>query len=216
MRTGAAPCLARIMGGGGGACIVHKQWLPPNLFIACLNLAPRLIENNLISSHSISQQLFNGKCNNSIHTIHNNIFVSFTLVDDSMVLCSFFWELFFCPKYLEEEWTYQRNCLTLTLFPLLKVWAAWPYSYPCLWHGVKMRPRNCTSKALLSASKKWKYTNNWIYHIHFAIDCNVRINHNNYCLLMVIVSHRYLDSDSINFKTPSEHHNATQTSKFNI
>ena len=40
---------------------------------------------------------------------------------------------------------------------------------------------------------------------------------------LVIFSHRYLDSDRINFKTlvflavfgPSEHHHTTQTSKFN-
>ena len=33
------------------------------------------------------------------------------------------------------------------------------------------------------------------------IDCSVRINHEPESLLIVIFSHRYIDSNSINFKT---------------
>ena len=43
---------------------------------------------------------------------------------------------------------------------------------------LKWSPENCTSKALLSASKMWKKRSDWMYQYSFStIDCCVRINH---------------------------------------
>ena len=64
----------------------------------------------------------------------------------------------------------RQNAKTQKAIQLVKcIWAAWPYMaiiHACgmVW---KWSPEKYTSKASLSASKKWKYTSNRSYHTHF-------------------------------------------------
>ena len=55
-------------------------------------------------------------------------------------------------------------------------------------HSKALEGMNCYCvhiiKASLSASNKWKYTSDQMYHTHVApIDSSIRTNHKNYCLL---------------------------------
>ena len=88
------------------------------------------------------------------------------------------------------------------MFPVLKIWAAWPYMLPVSLLRCKNEAlKNCTSKASLSASKECMKIDKWPDSPYSSppIDYCVRINGEPDCLF--ILSHRFLDSDCINFKT---------------
>ena len=79
----------------------------------------------------------------------------------------------FCHFMLQWLYFYSRltgvlqACHWLAMFPLWKILAAWPYmlSVSLIRCKNEALEKNYSSKVSLSASKKWKYRSDRIYHI---------------------------------------------------